>query len=147
MRFKLEYGRTGLEVDLPTERIVRTLQYKDAPPLPDPAGSLTEMLASPIASPPLAEIARGKKNACIAICDITRPVPNELILRPVLRTLEEAGIARQNIIILVATGLHRPNLGAELVDGLDCVEIHERWGVRTIGHAAPRMLLIERIPR
>ena len=116
MRFKLEYGRTGLEVDLPAERIVRTLQYKNAPPLPDPAGSLTEMLASPIASSPLAEIARGKKNACIAICDITRPVPNELILRPVLRTLEEAGIARQNIIILVATGLHRPNLGAELVE-------------------------------
>lgn len=116
MRFKLEYGRTGLEVDLPAERIVRTLKYKDAPPLPDPVGSLAEMLARPIGSPPLAEIARGKKSACIAICDITRPVPNELILKPVLRILEEAGIARQNITILVATGLHRPNLGDELVE-------------------------------
>ncbi len=116
MRFKLEYGRTGLEVDLPGERIVRTLKYKDAPPLPDPVGSLAEMLALPIGSPPLAEIARGKKTACIAICDITRPVPNELILKPVLRTLEAAGIARQNITILVATGLHRPNLGDELVE-------------------------------
>ena len=116
MRLKLEYGRTGLEVDLPAERIVRTLKYKDAPPLPDPVGSLAEMLARPIGSPPLAEIARGKKTACIAICDITRPVPNELILKPVLRTLEAAGIARQNITILVATGLHRPNLGDELVE-------------------------------
>ena len=116
MRFKLEYGRTGLEVDLPAERIVRTLKYKDAPPLSDPVGSLAEMLAHPIGSPPLAEIARGKKSAYIAICDITRPVPNELILRPVLRTLEDAGIARQNITILVATGLHRPNLGDELVE-------------------------------
>lgn len=116
MRFKLEYGRTGLEVDLPAERIVRTLKYKDAPPLPDPVGSLAEMLASPIGSPPLAEIARGKKSACIAICDITRPVPNELILKPVLRTLEEAGISRQDITILIATGLHRPNLGDELVE-------------------------------
>lgn len=116
MRFKLEYGRTGLEVDLPAERIVRTLKYKDAPPLPDPVGSLAEMLASPIGSPPLAEVARGKRSACIAICDITRPVPNQLILKPVLRTLEEAGIARQNITILVATGLHRPNLGEELVE-------------------------------
>ncbi len=116
MRFKLEYGRTGLEVDLPAERIVRTLKYKDAPPLADPASSLAALLAQPIASPPLAEIVRGKKTACIAICDITRPVPNELILRPVLRTLEEAGIERQNITILVATGLHRPNLGDELVE-------------------------------
>jgi lactate racemase len=124
MRFKLEYGRTGLDVELPAERIVRTLKYKDAQPLPDPAGSLAEMLAHPIASPPLAEIARGKKTACIAICDITRPVPNELILKPVLRTLEEAGIARQDITILVATGLHRPNLGDELVEmvGREIVE-------------------------
>src|SRR5262245_44456929 len=103
MRFKLEYGRTGLEVDLPAERIVRTLKYKDAPPLPDAAGELAKMLARPIGSPPLAEIARGKNSACIAICDITRPVPNELILRPVLKTLEESGIERQNITILVAT--------------------------------------------
>jgi len=116
MRFKLEYGRTGLEVDLPAERIVRTLKYKDAPPLPDPVGSLEQMLAAPIGSPPLAEIARGKKTACIAICDITRPVPNKLILKPLLRTLEAAGIERQNITILVATGLHRPNLGDELVE-------------------------------
>lgn len=116
MRFKLEYGRTGLEVDLPAERIVRTLKYKDAPPLPDPVASLNAALARPIGSAPLAEIARGRKNACIAICDITRPVPNELILRPILQTLEEAGIERQNITILVATGLHRPNLGEELVE-------------------------------
>jgi nickel-dependent lactate racemase len=39
-----------------------------------------------------------------------------VILRPVLRTLEEAGIERSKITILVATGLHRPNLGEELVE-------------------------------
>jgi nickel-dependent lactate racemase len=31
-----------------------------------------------------------------------------------LRTLEEQGIARKDILLLVATGLHRPNEGAEL---------------------------------
>ena len=31
-----------------------------------------------------------------------------------LRTLEEQGIARDDILILIATGLHRPNEGAEL---------------------------------
>ena len=46
--------------------------------------------------------------------DITRPVPNRLILSPMLRILEEQGIARKDILILVATGLHRPNEGAEL---------------------------------
>jgi nickel-dependent lactate racemase len=49
--------------------------------------------------------------ACVVISDITRPVPNELILRPLLKTLKESGIPRDKIMILNATGLHRPNLG------------------------------------
>ena len=116
MRVRLEYGKTGLEVDLPGDRVVRKLAYKDAPPLADPAASLADMLASPIGSPPLSELARGRRSACILICDITRPVPNELILRPILHTLREAGIPRSEIMILVATGLHRGNTPAELVE-------------------------------
>jgi nickel-dependent lactate racemase len=116
MRVKLEYGRKGLYADLPAERIVRTLHYKDAPPLADPQAALAAVLSQPNGTPPLAELARGRKDACIAICDITRPVPNEMILRPVLKTLEAAGIPREKIMILVATGLHRPNEGDELVE-------------------------------
>ena len=116
MRVKLEYGRTGMEVELPDERIVRTLKYKDAPPLPDPASALRAVLDQPTGTPPLAELAKGRKDACIVICDITRPVPNEMILRPMLQTLEAAGIPREKITILIATGLHRPNLGDELIE-------------------------------
>jgi nickel-dependent lactate racemase len=116
MRVKLEYGRQGLYAELPDASVVRTLTYKDAMPLPDPAAELRAMLASPIGTPPLAEIAQGRKDACIVICDITRPVPNELILRPMLEILEGAGIPREKITILVATGLHRPNEGEELVE-------------------------------
>jgi len=116
MRVKLEYGRQGLYADLPDERIVRTLHYKDAQPVADPHAVLEAMLKQPTGAPPLAELAKGRQDACIAICDITRPVPNELILRPVLQTLEAAGIPRDKIIILVATGLHRPNEGEELIE-------------------------------
>jgi nickel-dependent lactate racemase len=116
MRVKFEYGRRGLVADLPDERIVRTLSYKDATPLADPRAALLEVLSKPIGTPPLAEIAKGRKDACIVICDITRPVPNELILRPMLEILEQAGIPREKITILVATGLHRPNEGDELVE-------------------------------
>ncbi len=116
MRVRLEYGRTGLQVELPDERVVRTLAYKNAAPIADPAAALEQVLAHPEGTPPLAELARGRRNVCIAICDITRPVPNEMMLRPVLRTLEQAGIARDDILILIATGLHRPNEGDELVE-------------------------------
>ena len=116
MRVKLEYGRCGLDVELPDERVVRTLAYKDAAPLDDPAAAVAECLANPTGTPPLAELARGRRDACVVISDITRPVPNELLLRPMLATLEASGIPRQRITILVATGLHRPNEGDELVE-------------------------------
>ena len=116
MRVRLEYGRTGLDVQLPDELSIRQLSYKDAPPLEDPAATVQDCLAHPIGSPPLLELARGRTDACILICDITRPVPNEMILRPMLEALERAGIPREKILLLVATGLHRPNEGAELVE-------------------------------
>ena len=116
MKIKLDYGRTGLDVTLPDDRTYGPLAIKDAVPLADPADALAAALAKPIGGKPLLELARGKKNACILICDITRPVPNKLILPPILKTLEQAGIARRDILILNATGLHRPNEGAELVE-------------------------------
>lgn len=116
MRVRLEYGRTGLEVDLPDWPGMRTLAYKNATPLPDPDASLRKVLENPTGTPPLAELAKGRANACIVICDITRPVPNEMMLRPMLATLEAAGIPREKITILIATGLHRPNEGDELIE-------------------------------
>lgn len=116
MQVCLEYGRSGLEVELPDDRVVRTLAYKNAVPLEDPAAVLRRTLQSPNGSPPLSELAKGRSSACIVICDVTRPVPNQLILRSILDTLEEAGLARDQILILIATGLHRPNEGDELVE-------------------------------
>ncbi|MCA9099008.1 MAG: nickel-dependent lactate racemase, partial [Planctomycetaceae bacterium] len=54
--------------------------------------------------------------ACILICDITRPVPNKVLLPPILETLAAAGVPREGITILIATGMHRPNEGDELVE-------------------------------
>jgi nickel-dependent lactate racemase len=116
MRVKLEYGRTGLEVDLPDDRVESVLELRPAVPLDDPDQAIADVLANPIGTPPLLDLARGRKDACILICDITRPVPNEQILTPVLETLEQAGIPKEKILILVATGLHRPNVGAELIE-------------------------------
>jgi nickel-dependent lactate racemase len=64
----------------------------------------------------LREEAQGARSACILICDITRPVPNGLLLPPIVRALLDGGIAAQRILILVATGLHRPNEGDELAE-------------------------------
>src|SRR5260370_25928688 len=114
MRITLDYGRTGMDVELPADRLVGPLAIRDAAPLADPEAAITRAMVDPIGSRSLGEIAQGRRNACILVCDITRPVPNRLILPPMLRTLEERGIARKDILILIATGLHRPNEGVEL---------------------------------
>lgn len=114
MRCMLDYGRTGLTVELPDKHIIGPLAIKPVSPLADADKAVRAAIKQPIGARPLAEIARGRRSACILICDITRPVPNQVILPPVLSTLEESGIARKDILILIATGLHRPNEGAEL---------------------------------
>jgi nickel-dependent lactate racemase len=117
MQITLDYGKTGLAVTLPDDRLLAPpLAIRPAAPLPDPEGALADALANPIGTRPLSALAKGKKTACVAVCDITRPVPNAMILPPLLRTLEGAGVPRDGITILVATGLHRPNEGDELVE-------------------------------
>jgi nickel-dependent lactate racemase len=116
MQITLDYGRTGLDVTLPDDRTIAPLSIRDAAPLADPQAAIDEAIRNPVGTRPLAELARGKKSACILICDITRPVPNKLILPPLLRTIEGAGIPRDQIVILNATGLHRPNVGDEMIE-------------------------------
>jgi nickel-dependent lactate racemase len=139
MRIKLDYGRTGVEVELPSERVVGPLAIKDAVPLANPEEAVAEVLARPVGTPPLAQLAKGRKSACVLICDITRPVPNRLLLPPLLRILEEQGIPRDEILILIATGLHRPNQGTELEEmvGPDIVKhyrIENHFGKRLADH-------------
>ena len=128
LRVTLDYGRTGLAVDLPADRVIGPLSMRDVAPLDNPAAAIAESLLRPIGTPPLAKLARGRRDACIVICDITRPVPNEIILRPMLTTLHDAGIKLENVLILVATGLHRPSTPAERVEMLGA-EIASKYRV------------------
>src|SRR5579871_4720239 len=114
MHIDLAFGKTGLGVELPEGFRYRVLEAKSAQPLADWQRALESALDRPIDAPPLVELARGKHSAAISVCDITRPAPNRLTLPPVLRRLESAGIAREAITILVATGLHRPATESEI---------------------------------
>jgi nickel-dependent lactate racemase len=123
----LDYGRKGLRVELPADRVVGHLAIKDVPPVLDADAAVRSALESPIGSPALREIARRRRDACILICDITRPVPNQTILTPMLEVLAEAGIPAERVLILVATGLHRPSTAAEKLEMLgDEIVAHYR---------------------
>ncbi|MBM3518055.1 MAG: nickel-dependent lactate racemase [Alphaproteobacteria bacterium] len=114
MRVALNYGKGSLAVDFGPDVAVTEIRKPPIPVLADPKAAVAAALAHPIGAKPLAELARTARSACILICDITRPVPNGLFLPLLVETLRAAGLRPDAIRILVATGLHRPNEGAEL---------------------------------
>jgi nickel-dependent lactate racemase len=114
MEVRLDYGRTGLTVRLPDELRASVLEPSKGVPLPEPTEAVRAALRRPIGAPPLAEITPGRPTAVVVISDKTRPVPYEIVLPPILECLEGAGIGHDQIEILVATGLHRPNTEQEL---------------------------------
>ncbi len=113
MKIHLAYGKQGLDVEVPEKNLAKVLSPDSTPPLADPDENIERSLLTPIGSRPLGELAKNARSVCIAVCDITRPVPNRRLLSPVLRTLEQNGVRREDITILIATGLHRPSTAAE----------------------------------
>ena len=113
MRIPLSFGKGGLVVELPETARVSVLGMAGAPPVAEPGRKLRSLLEQPIGSPPLAALCRGRTSACVVLCDITRPVPNRLLLPPMLEILETCGIPRERITLLTATGLHRPSTAQE----------------------------------
>lgn len=105
MKVYLPFGGGTIEASVPDDATV--LLPAPAAPLGDAAAAVRAALAAPMACAPLAEAARGRRKAAIVVSDITRPVPNATVLPPVLETIEDAGIARDNVTIIIGTGLHR----------------------------------------
>ena len=135
MKVKLDFGSKGLWIDVPDKNLVKVLSMKESEPIFNPIKAVKKALENPIGSRSLTELAKGKESACVVICDITRPVPNKILLPPILETLEKSGINRENITILIATGIHRPNLGDELIQ-LVGEEIASKYNV--VNHYAKK---------
>jgi nickel-dependent lactate racemase len=120
MLVRMNYGKRGLEVDVPDGNLAGILRMRKIKPLENPSEAVRRALDEPIACEPLGRLAQGvgtgvaPAHVCIVVSDITRPVPNKIILPPILDVLEKHGIHREDIVILVATGIHRPNEGEEL---------------------------------
>ena len=127
MRVELSYGRGSLALELPDALNATVIRKPAMPVLSNSVASLLAALNRPVGSRPLVEEARGARSACILICDITRPVPNGLLLPALVRALLEGGLSPRNIRVLVATGLHRPNLGSELEE-----LVGDSWVLRTV---------------
>jgi len=88
-----------------------------APALSDPRGEVSEALAGPIEARPLAEAARGAKNAAVIVDDWTRSNATRHLVAPlVLDHLNAAGIPDEAITVVMARGLALSPLAEKVLE-------------------------------
>jgi nickel-dependent lactate racemase len=126
--YRVPYGKTFLEFDLPQGMRGTVVASKSVEPLTDVNGAIAEALANPIGSPPVHELAHPGDLVCIVFTDITRASPDWLLVPPILQELEQAGVHDEDITLLCGIGLHRPSTLEEKVAKLG-QNIVERYRV------------------
>jgi len=113
---KLKYGKEEVRLPIQDKNIIKILNPEEQEVLLNLENKLRELLKNPIGCPSLRELIFQKKASKILIIvnDITRPTPYEIILPPLLEELHQIGTRKENIIFMVATGIHRGNSKEEL---------------------------------
>jgi nickel-dependent lactate racemase len=115
MKVDLNYGRTGLAIDLPDSTHV--LQTRFVPGLQDEAAAISQALRAPIGSPPLSELVEVGDKVVVVHTDITRATPNDRILPVLLGEIEETGVSAEDIIR--KSGAHQSSLPGSRCPHLD----------------------------
>jgi len=116
LEIEVLYGKGHMKCKVPDENLSAVYRKSKMPPVSGADEAIRVSLAAPVGSKPLSEVAKGGETACIVINDITRPVPNRLLLPRIIDELHEAGVPDEGIFILNATGTHRPNLDDEIIE-------------------------------
>ena len=107
------YGRGEQTVAIQEKNHLATLMPAEIKVSQSEGELIGAALATPIGTERLKTMAKGKKRIAIVISDVTRPCPSAKILPAVVRELEDAGIADDDILIVSALGSHRRQTEAE----------------------------------
>ena len=103
MRVNLSYGKGHLPINLSDDWEVTVVRKPKMNIYNDPAAAVERALRAPVGCDKFVKPNGPDTSVCILVCDITRPVPNGVILPVLVRHLIEAGVDAKDITILVAT--------------------------------------------
>ena len=113
-KIKVDFGNDFVVIEVPAN--CEILSMPSMPRLVNSAAKITHALNQPIGSPTISEIIHSKGKPvedltiCITVSDITRPVPykgeNGLLL-PLLASIEQSGVKKENIVFVIGNGMHR----------------------------------------
>ena len=100
MRLQLAYGRTGLAIELPDDVPLTVIEPRFVPGLADERLEVKKALRSPRGTAPLRELVAPDDMVAVVFSDLTRPMPNERVLPPLLEELDLAGVSREQVVLI-----------------------------------------------
>jgi lactate racemase len=130
VRVTLQYGVTGLAIELPSAD-VDVIVPRHVAGLDDEAAAFAGAVRQPIAAPPLRDVIRAGERVAVVIPDLTRPFPSDRVLPWLFAEL--AHVSPRDVTIVIGTGSHRAATEAEIAR-LVGAEIAARF--RVINHDA-----------
>jgi nickel-dependent lactate racemase len=143
VKVHLQYGVTGLEVEIPSENVT-VVAPRFVAGLPDEGAAFREAVRAPIGARPLRDIVKAGDRVAVVVPDITRPLPSDRLLPWLFAELSH--VPAESIVIVNGTGSHRGNTPEELARmvGVDVArrysivnhDAHEPSGVVEVGRSA-----------
>jgi nickel-dependent lactate racemase len=113
LTFPYDRDRT-IQLAIPDRNYLGSTDQPRLPAAADPLAEIRRALAAPVGSPTLADLARGKRRIAIAVTDLTRYCPDELVAEMLLDELGRAGVPDSAITFIVGLGSHRAMTQAEI---------------------------------
>ncbi|NIQ05228.1 MAG: nickel-dependent lactate racemase [Candidatus Korarchaeota archaeon] len=131
MKVDFPYGNEELHLEIPDTNLLDVLEMEKQHGLPK--GSTEEKqairmsLRDPTNGPPLREPVGTEDTVAVIVNDHTRACPDDRLLPPILEELQNAGVAKDDLLIVIAYGLHRHMNEEELLEtyGSDIVGNYE----------------------
>jgi nickel-dependent lactate racemase len=111
VRVHLQYGREGLEVELPGTNVT-VIEPRFVPGLTDERCAFREALRGPIGARPLRDVVKATDRVAVVIPDLTRPLPSDRLLPWLFEELSH--VPADRFTIVNGTGSHRTNTPEEL---------------------------------
>jgi nickel-dependent lactate racemase len=111
MKVHLQYGRDGIDVEMPGSRVT-VIEPRFEPGLPDEQAAFHEAVGHPIGARPLREVVKGGDRVAVVIPDLTRPLPSDRLLSWLFAELSH--VPSDHVVIINGTGSHRANTPEEL---------------------------------
>jgi len=113
-RYPIPCGKKTISLEIPDPVPVQWVESHKVKPVSSVTRAVEEALSRPIGTPRLKELVKPGQTVALVVTDITRQLPEEIILPLLLKELEAGGIKKKDITAVVATGTHRPNTPEEL---------------------------------